>query len=239
MPKPMEYDTQAIVYIADDLRENAESLQNKRALAGDGEVTYTGIGTVQKSRIFSAGDLGVLPRVYRQPGSRLIILGHGDADSTIIATATEGGETYTPEEFVGVVEGWLGNTDTIRTSGIKRISLHMCYGGGNRGNTTGPVSSAMLALYRVDPRSSFAYAFASRAGHLAADVTARTGTVHMHIHSVRPEIGAEYPVHIRRHVGGGHHQREGDKFIFRTSEGSDGNTPIPPNVVDDFHNVLL
>jgi hypothetical protein len=56
---------------------------------------------------------------------------------------------------------WLGGTK------IKRISLHMCYGGGNRNRKAG-------GGVEVRVKDSFAYKLASYCGELADDVTGRT-----------------------------------------------------------------
>jgi hypothetical protein len=220
-PKKMDYDTQAIVYIAADLKDNADTLQGKRVAAGDKTANYGGdIGSVEVSAVFHGPLLTKLPIVYCQENSRLIILGHGDEDSTIISTAEDGGLCFTPEQLAGKVDQWLG------ANRIKRISLHMCYGGGNRGTATGTEANREFYKgFKVLPNKSFAFTFASMVGGLCESVTARTEGTNMHrtVNSAKVVMNAERLVD-------GRHKGFGDKYVFIT-DGGTVDHPVNPRVL--------
>jgi hypothetical protein len=222
----MQYVSQAIVFIASDLEENARALQMKREAAGDTTVEFEGFDPFAKSIVLQGPLIGTLPWAYRQPESRLIILGHGDEKSTFIATAERGGSTYTPLQFAEVVRGWLGANSNYAPTKVKRISLHMCHGGGNRGSAEGnTLNRAFFEEFTKLPADSFAYKFASMAGELAVDITARTDDVGMR----------EYYNHdgqfatARREIGG-RHKGFGDKFVFVTNPGATIKNPVKPTV---------
>jgi hypothetical protein len=225
MPKQMQYVSQAIVFIASDLEENARALQMKREAAGDTTVEFADLAPVAQSIVLQGPLIGTLPLAYRQPDSRLIILGHGDEDSTFIATAEQGGSTYTPLQFTEVVRGWLGANSGYVPMKVRRISLHMCYGGGNRGNARGnTIDRAFFEQFTKLPNKSFAYKFASMAGELADDITARTDDVAMSVYS----RGDQFET-ARREVGG-RHKGFGDKFVFVTNPRATIKNPVKPTV---------
>lgn len=228
MPDPMQYSTQAIVYIADDLSGNAATLQLKRGLAGDvDEAPADAKSPPPRSKIFPAPLVNTLPADYRQATSRLIILGHGDQGSTRICTAVIGGHQYDAQHFARMVRGWLGGDGGGKPSRVKRISLHMCFGGGNRG---GAVDSGNLrqfmSQYTVLPTKSFAHDFASRAGELAEEISARTDDTWMFRDTIDGVV-----VDAGRFVGQpGRHKERGDKFMFLPDPASTVDAPLKPAV---------
>jgi hypothetical protein len=215
-PKPTRYDSQAILVLADDLMGNARTLQNKREAAGDLESAFS---SNAKSRIFERVQITTLPLEYRQATSRLIVLGHGDEDSTIIASATTGGLTWTPLQLHELLKAWMSSTGKEPTR-VQRISLHMCFGGGNRGTVPVPGSAGKTNQFKVPPSQSFAQKFASMAGCLTVDVTARTEATNM-VSTTSNNVF----VTAERQVGG-RHKAEGDKFLFTTVAGSTPEKPV-------------
>jgi hypothetical protein len=150
----MNYTTQWIVYLADDLKQNADWLQEKRGLEGDlrGSINSEVQSRTQVTRYpLLPASTALFSR------SRLIILGHGNPASTHIMG---NGKQWTAQEFAALVDSWLETT-------VSRISLHMCYGGGN-----------LNAGEEVKPEASFAYHFASHCNY-AQTITARTATTNM------------------------------------------------------------
>jgi hypothetical protein len=110
------------------------------------------------------------------------------------------------------VSGWLDN------SIIARISLHMCYGGGNRGGAAG----TNFGAFDVPPSKSFAYRFASYC-NVARSVTARTDLTRMRVIT----RGDEFETALR--VVGGRHKGLGDKVVFWTQGGNVDN-PVNPTM---------
>jgi len=148
----------------------------------------------------------------------LIILGHGDPDSTIIASGTSGGLTWMSEQLYTLLYSWLVPAGKMAMR-VQRISLHMCYGGGNKGNLATAGSASRTSQFIVPPSKSFAQKFASIAGTLTVDVTARTDTTNM----VPTTRGGTFVTAVRN-VAGRHHG-EGDKFVFTTVDGSSPTNP--------------
>lgn len=220
MPKHMRYVTQAIVLLAQDLSENADALQSKRVAAEDLQIKFGDDPPIDKSRIFQGLQITTLEEEYRQPTSRIIVLGHGDIDSTAIMG--DGGLQLDGKQFAQRMRGWL-TAPGYKPSRVQRISLHMCYGGGRRG--TAPVLGSSNAVgFAKSPVNSFAYEFARHAGELAVDVTARTARVRMNINSAVPFREVGEPDAPRRH------KKEGDKFVFTTASGSTYAAPQNPEV---------
>lgn len=174
MPGPMQYVTQAIICLDQSLLRAAKATQAKRRLAGDTTVNLGG-QVVNKSVLYMSGPLVNLPEEYRQATSRLIIIGHGNPESTHISGSGSGGTDFwwTPTQLARMVMFWLsGNV-------IQTISIRSCYGGGDRGGkhrSSGEDLGRYLGRMTVDPRKSFGYEFASRCPN-AQQVTARTGVV--------------------------------------------------------------
>ena len=112
------------------------------------------------------------------------------------------------------------STPGYQPTRVQRISLHMCYGGGNRGNVAVTGSAGRTSQFTVPPSRSFAQKFASMAGALTVDVSARTEATNM----VSTTQGDTF-VTAHRNVDG-RHQAEGDKFIFTTAPGSTPEAPI-------------
>lgn len=170
----MQYVTQAIICLDQSLLRAAKATQAKRRLAGDTTVNLGG-QTVSKSVLYMSGPVIKLPEEYQQATSRLIIIGHGNPESTHISGTGSSGTDFwwTPTQLARMVQYWLdGNV-------IKTISIRSCYGGGDRGGkhrSGGESVGAYMGRMTVDPRKSFAYEFASRCGN-AERVTARTGVV--------------------------------------------------------------
>ncbi|MFT8243736.1 hypothetical protein [Roseomonas sp. BN140053] len=225
-PKKMRYDSQAIVYLADDLWGTANTLQRKRVAAGDTENAFD--FDLAKSRIFAYTQITALPLEYRQATSRLIILGHGNEASTFIATATQGGRSFTPEQLYAEVKKWL-TASGYKTTRVQRVSLHMCYGGGNRGALPIAGSSNRPGDFTVDPRTSFAYKLARICGDLTVDVTARADETNTVSNS-----SGNVLVSASRHVGGRHHA-EGDKWRFVTDAASTPENPVNPKVFASYN----
>ena len=84
MPKPMRYDTQAIICLCPTLLGSAKATQAKRRMAGE----------QSKSVLYTTGPLINLPGEYRRPNSRLIIIGHGNPSSTLIFGQGAGGTEF-------------------------------------------------------------------------------------------------------------------------------------------------
>jgi hypothetical protein len=174
MPDPMQYSTQAIICLDRDLLSAAKATQAKRRLAGDTTGMLNG-QEVALSHLYMSGPVVSLPGEYRLANSRLIIIGHGNPQSTHISGSSASGTDFwwTPTQLARMVHYWLdGNV-------IKTVSIRSCYGGGDRGGkhrSPGEDLGKYLARMTVDPRKSFAYEFASRCAN-AQRVTARTGVV--------------------------------------------------------------
>jgi hypothetical protein len=220
-PKQMRYDSQAILVLAADLSPDAKDLQQKREQAGDTQNAFDFSQT--KSRIFELAQITTLPPEYRQATSRLYILAHGNSKSTIIASAQEGGITWSPEQLYTTLKAWMSTPGKLPTR-VQRISLLVCYAGGNRGVTPIKGSGSNQSGFTVGPEDSFAYNFACMAGSLTADVTARTHEAR----GVRTTSNGTF-VTAYQTVGGRHHG-EGDKFIFTTVAGSTPKDPKPASI---------
>jgi hypothetical protein len=202
----MHYSTSGIICLAGDLRTNALYLQQKRQVVGDAVKTINDIEQAASDLAFYPE----LPAVTWYASSRLIILGHGDDASTyIIGTGIQ----WDAKELARQVERWLN------LSKIKRISLHMCFGGGNRGAAVDTDADKFV----VHPSRSFAYRFASHCS-LAETVTARTEEVRMT--RLRGEL--DVVTDITREVGG-RHKGDGDKVVF-TPQGGTLEEPVNPTM---------
>ncbi len=200
---PMQYATQAIVCLANDLRGTADSLQEKRGLEEDIRKTINEVEQIAATVHYWPAVAG-LPNLYRargdgSGGSRLIIVGHGNPESTHILGD---GLQWTAAELNTQVETWLNR------SIINRISLHMCFGGGN--------PSGHLAPMPVDPANSFAMAFA-RICRVARSITARTHLVNILRKTSGPSNVPQdqWPLTDVQRTVGGRHQAPGiDKYVF-------------------------
>jgi hypothetical protein len=191
----MQYSTQAIVCLANDLRATAEAFQRKREIEGDLRKTINRVEQTAATVHYYPDVIG-LPNLFSgrpdgSGGSRLIIVGHGNPESTHIIGD---GVQWTAEELNTHVEGWLNG------SVINRISLHMCFGGGN--------PTGRLAPMPVAPENSFAMAFA-RICQVARSVTARTEVVNI-LTRTNP---AGAVTDVQRTVAD-RHQQPGDKYVF-------------------------
>lgn len=191
----MAYTGQIVIYLDDDLEPTARAIANKVGNTTVSWSRYSGTNTQLPAQALA----GVVANF------RLVIVGHGDPGSTSI-----GNRDISPERLAQVVNVWLSG---VR---ISRISLHMCFGGGNRGTATGHNS----AQFTVRPQSSFAFKFASYCGQLAVDITARTDTV-------AGFSGGEKG--FTRTVGG-RKSAEGDKLIFTTNVQSTLAAPLDPTM---------
>lgn len=193
LPAPMAHSTQAIVCLANDLRGTAEALHWKREHAGDVQKRINGEEQLASSVHYWPNVQG-LPKMYSR--SRLIIVGHGNPESTHIMG---NGVQWTPEELNTQVGQWLDN------SVIERISLHMCYGAGN--------PAGEFDVMPVAPDNSFAAAFA-RVCKYARSFSGRTSTTTVQT-TTRDVGGAPTVVNVRRIVGdAGRHKGAGDKYVF-------------------------
>ncbi len=145
-----------------------------------------------------------IPGIKWFTDSRLIIVAHGNPESTFIMGDNIQWDAKT---LATNVKGWLNNAV------IGRISLHMCMGSGNRGAATG----TNFANFTVHPTRSFAYSFASHC-NFATSITARTERTTVQIggdHGTRRVVGPP---------GQKVHQGPGDKIVFLTQ----GGTPNQP-----------
>lgn len=213
MPKAMRYDSQAILVLAPDLIDDARDLERKRVAAGDTRNAFD--SSLSKSRIFQNPQVNGLPEEFCQPTTRIYVLGHGDARSTVIGSRRQGGSTWTPVQLYNLLRAWMAQPGCVPAR-VQRISLLMCYGGGNRGNAPVNGSSNDQSAFTVKPTNSFAHEFACIAGALTVDVTARTSTATGGSRTSNGSFVTAYQT-----VGAAHrHKGEGDKFIFTTMAGS-------------------
>jgi hypothetical protein len=196
----MAYQAQVVMYLDVDLEPTARHTAHKPGNKTLSWSLYSG----GPDQLPAAAVQGVVA------DTRLVIIGHGNPTSTTI-----GNRYLTPERLARVVDVWLGGTR------IKRISLHSCYGGGNRGRAVG----AQVGNFEVHPSNSFAFKFARYAGQLTVDVTARTDVV---AGSVKTDDN-DNTTSFQRKVGG-RRKAEGDKFVFTTSEASTIANPDDPTM---------
>lgn len=198
----MQYTSSGIVCLANDLRAHAEALQNKRIASGDLKKKINQVEQISSHITFYPQTPGW--QWYKK--SRLVIVGHGDDGSRCI---TVDSVRWDPAELARHVASWLNNQT------IGRISLHMCFGGGNRGNATGDRFEA----FEVRPSQSFAYKFASCCS-LATSITARTDTMSMQVHT-KPQPGTSVPKFITAHRDVGYRLKGlGDKIVFGPNGGT-------------------
>ncbi|MDI1260680.1 hypothetical protein [Aquabacterium sp.] len=191
----MPYAAQIVKYLDGDLEPTAKHIANKPGNTTASWGPYSGSSTQSPG--------GALSGVGAD--FRLVIVGHGDPQSTSI-----GNNNLSAKKLAEVVSIWLGGTK------IKRISLHMCHGGGNRGSATG----ADVEQFTVRPQNSFAAKFASYCGQLTQDVTARTDSVA----GTFTENANGGTTSFKRTVGG-RHKALGDKLVFTTNPQSTLNEP--------------
>jgi hypothetical protein len=142
--------------LSPDLEVAARGYLAKRVRAGDAAVSdffLNGVG------------IQTLDPQYRQPGSRLVVLAHGNPTNQ--TNIFDGNENIicNHETLADHIERWLGGGT------IKRIVLNVCYGGGVRG---GRVPQSMNWTLPVD--ESFAYALATYCGY-AETIAAFTDVV--------------------------------------------------------------
>ena len=206
----MRYTTQAIVCLAGNLAQVAQALQQKRVIEGDLEKTISGTRQIAAT-IHYHPNLNGLPNFFQTRddgtgGFRLIIVGHGNPESTaIMGTNIQWGPAELSRN-VGVGVG--GRT-------INRICLHMCFGGGN------PLGRAAAPM-PVPVERSFAMEFAG-ACQYTRSVTARTDLVNLEI-ATTPQPGVprdQWPVNsVHRTVGGQVKQRGTiNKWVFERQPG--------------------
>jgi len=196
----MPYQAQVVRYLDADLEDTARHIANKPGNTTVNWAQYSG----------GADDLPGGPIGGVVADTRLVILGHGDRASTSI-----GYRNLSAERLARVVERWLGGTR------IRRISLHMCYGGGNRGQAGGSDADN----FAVHPNTSFAYRFASYAGQLTVDVAGRTDVVGGRF---TEDLDGNTTSFYR--TVGGRRKAEGDKVIFTTSPASTIQNPVNPTM---------
>ena len=141
-------------------------------------------------------------------------VGHGNAASTHIYGT---GVCWTPEKLNTEVEKWLDR------SIISRISLHMCFGGGN--------PNGLENVMPVDPKKSFAMEFA-KICRVAKSVTARTDDVNIQVGTkggthFKSEADKGNISSVKRIVGEeGRYKGNLDKYIF--SKKDDGTVDCKP-----------
>lgn len=223
MPKRMQYTTQAIVCLADDLYNAARATNAKRRLAGD-ETGLVNGEMIHRSALYVLGSQHILPEEYRYSNSRLIIIGHGNPESThIMGTA---GLQWTPVQLAQAVNNWLDGCV------IKTISLRMCYGGGRRGGATRGATEELntfISRFGVDPRRSFAYEFARHCG-LASQITARTDVLTVSWSYTGTDPGNESTVTRQENLVGGVHKGHAYKITLTPASGASPTNPLDPTV---------
>lgn len=200
------YDAQWVMYLDDDLKDTACALANKK-----GNVTVGGYRRVP----YGSDSVPTNALSGLVPNARLIVLGHGDEKSTSI-----GYKNILPETLAEWISIWLAGTR------IKRISLHMCYGGGNRGAAVGSDHTN----FSVSPFQSFAFKLAARCGAYAEDVTARTESVGAVFNSKHDTSAPNYGHRIIMADSGNRNAGAGDKATFTTNMASRHDKPIDPSV---------
>jgi hypothetical protein len=221
--------------VDDDLLDVAVHLHAKRVRAGDGD----------RSRLVQYKDLHDLDGLDKD--SRLIIVGHCDPDSTLLSPARQ---LLTPLELAEYLNR------NLPEEGIKRVSLLMCFSGGNRGKS-GTVKKSVgkdgktqsqLADFLVSPFDSFGYKVAERCSRTQT-ITARSGKItgqmrrDWHypedcykpgpLHAAAGIPDDREPLDVYRTVSGrykGHRGGyEADKLIF-TPKGGTKDRPVHPGV---------
>jgi hypothetical protein len=205
----MKYTTSGIICLANDLRETALLLQEKREIADDLRKRINGVDQTASAVAFYPN----VPVVNWFSNSRLIVVGHGNPESTHMIGD---GMQWEPKQLAEEVNKWLNGLV------IKRISLHMCFGGGNRGAGAGTNFDA----FTVHPTQSFAYKFASLCGN-SETITARTERTNMH--EVRADAALTKAYRMVGEPGKKQHKGLGDKVFFVTQGGSPDN-PIKPKM---------
>lgn len=198
-PEPMRYTGQAIVLLAADLERIARGLQGKRETAGDAR------NSAIVSLVVPGQPINQIDNRFCGPGSRLILVGHGVLKATHLVG--DGDIQWDGEMLARRVIEWVGGP-RAREQRIGRISLHVCFGGGNRGATRG-TEREILRDFTVRPNQSLAWNLARCVGCIAVSVTARTDVVGGQI----PSRGGR-PT-FQRVVGeNDRHHAYGDKYVF-------------------------
>lgn len=205
------FEKQVVVCLASNLNNSATAIANKDHADARSSVIvrygdWTGGMPTRK--------LSALGENYDIKGmkSRLVVLAHGDPTSSGINGRAE----LTGKKLAQFVGALLEER-------IGRITLHMCYGGGHitrRGDWETPSSSP---TFSVSPWDSIACDFASHAGGLAAQVTARTDVV-SGSYNDRTLKG------FKRTVGGSSEKRMGDKVLFRVDSSSSLSNSVRPRI---------
>jgi hypothetical protein len=204
----MKYSSHWVICLDADLLPTANSLQAKRTLSGDADKCVV-IRSLSLSETSTPADAlsKLFPEVPFDHDTLITVIGHGDAHSTSI-----GNRCITARHLARCLAIWLGGVK------VRRLSLHMCYGGGNRGQAVGGNTSQ----FTVTPGRSFAARLASFCGQLVGSITARTDTTRTVQHFTNEVLTA-----VHRTVGTGRHQQEGDKVVFETNNRGTIETPEP------------
>ena len=191
------FDKQVVICLANNLHQTATAISNKQRVG-------------RTSAIIRYGDWrGGLPTEklsqeenteYHLGGvkSRMVIVAHGNEESTVINGRQTGKDLA---EFV----------EALLDEKIGRITLHICFGGGRVGPRWDwkKKPSEQMGSFTVSPYKSIAYDFASHAGSLTYQVTARTDEV---AGSFNPDTLGGF----QRSVGGSFARRLGDKLVLTT-----------------------
>jgi hypothetical protein len=223
-PKAMNFTTQAIICLVDDLADSARARQAKREEAGDGQISLAIGGgaatTVAKSELFLNGvAIGALPAAYRVSNSRLIIFGHGNPESTHIRTNAG---WWTPKQLAERIEIWLNS------SIIKRIALNMCYSGGNRAGAAWNDTDS----WNVGPWESFAYQLARHCGY-AREITAATDVITVRTRTSQTTGQLVRDGAVVFNTVGGRYKARGDMVILYPTPGATPDHPVDPQ--DDLN----
>jgi hypothetical protein len=221
----MKYSSHWIICLDADLLDTANSLRAKRGLSGDSDkvVVVRSLSLSERSTPVDALSKS-FPEVPFDHNTLITILGHGDSGSTSISN-----RCITAKHLAACLAIWLGGVK------VRRVSLHMCYGGGNRGSAFGHNESQ----FTVTPGRSFAARLASFCGQLVESITARTDVTRTVEHSTQYSNGTKVLTGVTRTVGptqtdsfgrtifSGRHHGIGDKVVFETNHRGTIENPEP------------
>jgi hypothetical protein len=197
-----DFNKQVVVCLATDLEETARAIANKERSGRVSAILRFGnwTGGMPTQKMSKNGEGYALAGAQ----SRLVVVAHGDPTSRGI----NGSSALTGKKLAEFVSYLLDEP-------IGRITLHICYAGGNQDPEE-----------RVGPFDSLACDFASHAGRLAAEVTARCDRVGG---TYNPETMKGFT----RSVGGRSHneRRMEDKVVFTVNTSSTLDSSKSPSAV--------
>jgi hypothetical protein len=162
--KKMDYASQIIVLLDDDLEENARNLQRKREIAGDADKSF--LYYPFKGNSFEPKP----PDDRRAPAlssnARIYIVAHGAPSSDVVSS-----RKLNDEQIARLIRALL---KACEASKVRRVSVTACFGGGNPSGSNG---SENHALARVESHNSFGCRLFERIKDIADEVAAYTDVV--------------------------------------------------------------